>query len=103
MFNFFYITCKNNSEAKKILTILLKKKLIACGNVIKDVQSFFWWNDKISNNKECILVGKTIYKNRNKIIKEVKIYHSYSVPCILFFKIADGNKEFLKWIKDSSK
>ena len=33
-----------------------------------------------------------------KIIKAVKMLHSYEVPCIIFFDIKNGNTDFLKWI-----
>ena len=102
MFSFFYITCKNNFEAKKISSSLIKKKLIACGNIIGNVNSLFLWNRKVNQNKEVILIGKTLKKNERKIIEIVKSIHSYSVPCIIFFKISGGNKDFLKWIKNST-
>ena len=40
-------------------------------------------------------------KIKKKIIYEVKKLHSYSVPCVIFFDIKNGNKDFLKWIKQS--
>ena len=39
--------------------------------------------------------------NKEKIITEVKKIHSDKCPIIAFMKI-DGNKEFLKWVKDST-
>ena len=38
---------------------------------------------------------------QKEIIREVKKLHSYSVPCVIFFDIKNGNKDFLKWIKQS--
>jgi len=98
---FFYIIASNKKEAEKIATKLLDKKLIACANVISNVNSYFVWKNKVQNSKEIIICGKTISKNQKKIIKEVKKLHSYSVPCIIFFDIKNGNKDFLKWIKQS--
>ena len=98
---FFYITASNNKEAKRIAKILLDKKLIACANVITGVSSYFVWKNKVENSKEIIICGKTTSKNQEKIIFEVKKLHSYSVPCVIFFDIKNGNKDFLKWIKQS--
>jgi len=98
---FFYITTPSTREAKKIATKLLDKKLIACANVISNVNSYFVWKHKVENTKEIIIFGKTISKNQKKIIQTVKDLHSYSVPCIVFFDIKDGNKHFLKWIRQS--
>ena len=98
---FFYIIASNKNEAEKIATKLLDKKLIACANVISNVNSYFVWKNKVQNSKEIIICGKTTSKNQKKIIKVVKSIHSYSVPCIIFFDIKNGNKDFLKWIEQS--
>ena len=98
---FFYITAPNAKEAKQISKKLLDKKLIACANVINNVNSYFVWKNKIQNSKEIIICGKTTSKNQKKIIQIVKNLHSYSVPCVIFFDIKNGNRDFLKWIKQS--
>ena len=98
---FFYITAPNKSEAEKIAEKLLGKKLIACANVISNVNSYFVWKNKIQNSKEIIICGKTISKNQKEIVHAVKSLHSYSVPCVIFFDIKNGNKDFLKWVKQS--
>tara|TARA_B100001250_G_C19341971_1_gene589469 strand:- start:320 stop:634 length:315 start_codon:yes stop_codon:yes gene_type:complete len=103
MFNFFYITTRNHLEAKKIMKSLLKRKLVACINIYKNIDSYFLWKNKLTSSKEVVLMGKTVQKNQNKIIQDVKKNHSYDVPCIVFSKISSGNKDFLNWIKKSSK
>ena len=98
---FFYITAPNKKEAERIAKKLLDKKLIACANVINNVNSYFVWKNKVQNSKEIIICGKTTSKNQTKIIKAVKSIHSYLLPCIIFFDIKNGNKDFLKWIEQS--
>ena len=98
---FFYITASNKREAKQISKRLLNKKLIGCANVINNVNSYFVWKNKVQNSKEIIICGKTTSKNQKKIIQIVKNLHSYSVPCVIFFDIKNGNKDFLKWVEQS--
>ncbi|NBQ00321.1 MAG: divalent-cation tolerance protein CutA, partial [Proteobacteria bacterium] len=57
----------------------------------------------INSVKESILIGKTIKKNINKIITHAKKISSYECPCIVFADIKNGNKDFLRWIKNSTK
>ncbi len=64
-----YITCKNNKEANQIASKLINNNLIACANIISNVQSIFKWKNKLTKNKETILIAKT--KNQNKR------YHEY--------------------------
>ena len=98
------MTCKNKIEANKIALDLVKKDLVACANIIPGVKSYFKWNKKkINIIKESILIGKTVKKNMNKIISHVKKISSYECPCIVFVDIKNGNKDFLSWIKISTK
>jgi periplasmic divalent cation tolerance protein len=103
-YKLFYMTCKNKVEANKIAYALVKKDLVACANIIPNIKSYFKWNNKkINALKESILIGKTVKKNINKITLYVKKISSYDCPCIVFVDIENGNKEFLSWIKSSTK
>ena len=103
-YKLFYMTCKNKVEANKIAYALVKKDLVACANIIPNIKSYFKWNNKKVNIiKESVLIGKTIKKNINKIILYVKKISSYDCPCVVFVDIKNGNKDFLSWIKNSTK
>ena len=103
-YKLFYMTCKNKVEANKIAYALVKKDLVACANIIPNIKSYFKWNNKKVNIiKESILIGKTVKKNINKIILHVKKISSYDCPCVVFVDIMNGNKDFLSWIKSSTK
>lgn len=96
-----YITCKDKKEAVKISEHLLKKRMIACSNIFP-IQSMYWWNQKIVNDNEVVLLAKTTDKNYEIIKKEVKKLHSYEIPCILKIP-SEANKEYEKWVKKETK
>lgn len=103
-YKLFYMTCKNKVEANKIAYALVKKDLVACANIIPNIKSYFKWNNKKVNIiKESVLIGKTVKKNINKIVLYVKKISSYDCPCVVFVDIKNGNKDFLSWIKSSTK
>ena len=95
---FVYITNPSKSEAKKIAKHLLNKKLVACANIIP-IDSLYWWKGKIEKSKEHVLIVKTLERNYEKIKKEVRKIHSYTVPCIAKIKV-NTNKKFGKWIRE---
>ena len=103
-YKLFYMTCKNKVEANKIAYDLVKKDLVACANILPSFKSYFKWDKKkITITKENVLIGKTVKKNMNKIIVHIKKISSYECPCIVFIDIKNGNKDFLSWIKNSTK
>lgn len=99
---FVYITCQNKKEAKKIGQSLIEKKLAACCNIFP-VNSIYWWKKKIVRDKEVALIVKSLKENFNKIEKEVKKLHSYSVPCILEIPIKRKNLKYFNWLKEELK
>jgi len=93
-----YITCKDNEEAEKISKHLLEKRLIACSNMFP-IKSMYWWEDKIQNDKEVVVLAKTKDGNYEQIKDEVKKIHSYDVPCILKID-AEANESYDKWVQE---
>ena len=69
-----YIPCKDNDEAKKIASHLLKKKLIACANMFP-VTSMFRWEGKLQNQSETVLIGKSLPEKFQKITETVTELH----------------------------
>ena len=98
-----FVTAANLDEAEKIADSLIVKKLAACVSIVKGVKSFFWWEGKIDKADETLLIIKTKKALLGKVIKTVKSLHSYQVPEIIAMPISGGNKDYLKWIDDSTK
>lgn len=98
-----YITTGNREEARKIGEKLVQEQLAACANIIDGMESIYRWKDKVESDKECILIAKTTYSNVGRLTKRVKELHSYDVPCIISFNLAEqeGNEEYLDWLSDS--
>jgi len=92
-----YITNPDKKTAHKIGKYLVEKRLCACVNIFP-IESYYWWQSKIEKAKEWVVIAKTLEKNYEKIKKEIKIIHPYTIPCIIKIK-ADANKEYLDWLK----
>lgn len=96
------VTCRSLKEAENIARLLLKKRLVACANIIKGISSEFWWSGKINRAKEVLVVLKARLSNFKKIEKGVKSLHSYEVPEIIAMPIIAASYDYLKWIEDSA-
>ena len=92
------VTAKDKKEAGKIARGLLRAKLIACANIVKGVQSLFWWQGKIDSSKEVLLILKTKKILFKKVLNQVKSLHSYQTPEIIALPIVNGSKDYLRWL-----
>ena len=95
------ITTSAGEEAQKISRLLLEQSKAACVNIISEVDSLFWWNDKLDSACESLLIVKTKASLLPEIIDLVKGVHSYTVPEIIALPIVGGNQDYLEWIDKS--
>ena len=92
-------TAGSEREGWKIGRRLVESRLAACVNVIPKVRSFFYWEGKVRGEQEVILVIKTMQKQFQKIINEIKKIHTYEVPEIISLRVDGGEEKYLNWVK----
>ncbi len=96
-----FITASSPEEAERIGRTLVEKRLAACANVIGNVRSVYWWEGRVEEAGEAMVVVKTRVDKLNDLISEAKRVHSYQVPEIIAIPIIHGLPEYLKWIDES--
>lgn len=88
---------------KRITRKIVELKLAACVNIIEGIRSRYFWEGKICEDKEVLLIIKTKGSLFSKLMEEIKKLHPYKVPEIISLPILKGNREYLSWIKQSTK
>lgn len=96
-----YVTCGSRVEARKLARALLNAKLVACVNIVGQVESHYRWQGKLEQARECLLMIKTTESKSGAVTQLVKSLHRYEVPEIIFTRIASGERRYLKWIASS--
>jgi periplasmic divalent cation tolerance protein len=97
-----YITCENNNQALQIGKSLVQEHLAACANIIPQITSVYFWEEKLCEDKEALLLIKTIKDKTESIIRRVKELHSYRVPACVFYPACSGLKEYMDWIREKT-
>jgi periplasmic divalent cation tolerance protein len=93
-----YMTAASTEEARRIGRALVEERLAACANVIPGMTSFYWWQGKIDEGQETVLIAKTREDLVAPLTQRVKALHSHSVPCVVALPILGGNPDYLEWI-----
>ena len=91
-----YITHPNLKTAKKIVSELLKKRLVASANIFP-VQSSYWWKGRINSAKEFVSIVKTRFSYWESIKSAITKVHPYEVPCIIRIPV-EANHEYERWL-----
>ena len=98
-----FITASSDEEAGNIAKTLVTEKLVACVNIIPRIRSTYWWEGKVCQEEEVLLMAKTTRSLFSAIMDRVKSLHSYEVPEIISFPIAEGSPQYLIWIGEVTK
>lgn len=96
-----YMTVGSEAEAESLSRALLKRRLVACVNIIGGVTSLYHWQGKIAKEPEFVMIAKTCEHHVAAIRELVDKQHPYECPCVITLPITGGNKEFLDWIEKS--
>lgn len=96
-----FVTARDKAEAERIAKGLLEARLIACVNILDGIKSMFWWEGKIDQSQEALLILKSQKSCFPQIVEKVKSLHSYDLPEIIALPVIEGSKDYLAWINAS--
>lgn len=98
-----YITASGMDEAKTVARSLVEARLCACANVIAGVDSFYWWQGKLEEAREVVIIAKTRSDLVDACVAKVCEVHSNDLPCVVAMDITGGNAPFLDWIAEETR
>ena len=95
---YVFWTCRDKTEAKKIIHGLLEAHLIACASILPGVESIYRWEGEVEESQEVKVILKTTCNQYNAIQKYILSHCSYEVPEIAQVHVADANPTYLSWV-----
>ena len=103
MYAVVLVACPDVVFARKLARSLLRKRLIACANILPAIESMYWWKGRIESGCEMLLLLKTREKLFKRVEEEIRRHHPYEVPEIIMFQIKAGSGQYLEWINSETK
>jgi periplasmic divalent cation tolerance protein len=76
-YRFIYMTTENRDQAREIGRVLVRERLAACVNIIDGMNSMYWWEGKVQDDDETVLIAKTKAALVPELTERVKKLHSY--------------------------
>jgi periplasmic divalent cation tolerance protein len=95
------VTCPSVAVARRLANELVRRRLAACVNLIRDVESVFWWQGKVNRAREALLLMKTTAGRFEALRKVVVERHPYDVPEVIALPIRAGHEPYLAWVTSS--
>jgi periplasmic divalent cation tolerance protein len=102
-FRLMLTTVPDEKIGREIARTLVTERLAACVNLSPAVESFYWWKQKVVEDREFILLIKTKDSLVDRLQARLKELHPYEVPEVLALPIASGSPEYLAWLDEETK
>ncbi len=101
-FQVVFVTHPDLEKAKALAGELVRRKLVACVNIVPRVISVYSWQGQINNDDEVLMVMKTSASRRDALEAAVAEAHPYTVPEILSLPVCAGNQPYLSWLAENT-
>jgi periplasmic divalent cation tolerance protein len=88
-------------QARAIAAAIIERRLAACVNIVPAIQSLYWWDEKVEEDAEALLVVKTTMHAIPAVKDLLDKIHPYDTFELVSLEIASGNQAYLDWITDS--
>lgn len=96
-----YCIFANADEAERIGRTVVEERLAACINIFGPCRSIYRWQGKIETADEVPAILKTTAEAADALICRIGGLHSYDVPCIAVWPIAELWLTYAEWVEQS--
>ncbi|MFC1477625.1 divalent-cation tolerance protein CutA [candidate division KSB1 bacterium] len=95
------VTTASQQEAASIGKALVDQRLAACCSILPNIQSYYWWDGKVSEDSEVLLMIKTMKSVEEKAIDTIRGMHSYEVPEMISLPMIGGYDKYFQWMEEN--
>jgi periplasmic divalent cation tolerance protein len=92
-------TFPDRDQARQIGTALVERQLVACVNLVPEIESIYRWEGKICREGEVLGVMKTVAGRFEALREAIEELHPYERPEVLALPVEAGSEGYLKWVR----
>ena len=75
------------------------ERLAACVNRLPGVRSTYFWDGRLQDDAEILLIIKTTGRRLPDLTQRLKALHPYELPELVALPVVGGNERYLDWVR----
>ena len=92
-------TCPDEATARTIAQALVGERLATCVNRLAGVTSTYFWDGRLQEDAEILLIIKTTAARQAELASRLKALHPYELPELVVLPVTGGNEPYLQWVR----
>ena len=92
-------TCPDEATARRIAQALVSERLATCVNRLPGVTSTYFWDGRLQDDPEILLIIKTTAARQAELEARLKALHPYELPEVVILPVTGGNEPYLQWVR----
>ena len=92
-------TVPDRDTAERLAQGMLERRLVACVNILPDISSFYWWQDRLERADEVLVFMKTTHDRWPELEAFMREQHPYNTPEMLALPISTALDTYYEWIQ----
>jgi periplasmic divalent cation tolerance protein len=96
-----FVTATSIEEARKLAHAALNAKLVACAQILPAVESHYWWQGKLEQKTECLLLLKGDVTRLQELSEVIHKNHSYECPEFVAIEPDSVDPAYAQWWRET--
>jgi periplasmic divalent cation tolerance protein len=102
-FKLVLVTAPDLRSSRTLARAALNARLVACANLVPQVESHYWWQGKIEKGAEVMVIFKTTTSHLASLERLILSKHPYDTPEFIVLPVNAGTARYLDWWNKSVK
>ncbi len=95
----FHVTFADAEDAGRVARAALEARHAACANIVNGVRSLYWWQGRIEEDAEALVIFKTSEARAESLEALIVAHHPYDTPAIVRHTAVTANEEYARWVE----
>jgi len=100
-FSLVLVTAPDLKTARRLARAALKARLVACANLVPQLESHYWWQGKMERGNEVLLILKAPRRALPALEKLILKLHPYDTAEFIVLAVKQGSARYLTWWSES--
>lgn len=93
------VTTNHYENATMIARNIISEKLAACCSIVPNVTSLYYWEEKLTESNEYLMIIKTTTDKINELENRIQQLHEYEVPEIIAISASSVSQNYIQWVE----